>query len=600
MKIRFFLLITFFSLFSYISKAQTARYELRMENPVNHYFQVDFFLKDYKTEEIEVKMPVWAPGSYLVREFSKNINQVKAFDENGKELVVTKKTKNAWSISRGKAKEVKVSYEVYAFELTVRTSFLDLTHGFVSGTGIFMYTEETRNKSGRLKIIPHSSFAKITTALPQSGEGVVGDALTREFTFSDYDYLVDCPIEIGNHEEFSFEAAGIPHTVAMYGWGNYDVSTLKKDMAKIVEASTNIFGQNPNKNYVFIVHNVTDGQGGLEHINSTTLSVNRYTYNSDNYLGFLSLVAHEYFHLWNVKRIRPFELGPFNYDQEVYTSLLWVMEGFTSYYDELILRRAGLYDKNMILNKLMGSINYVEGSPGVRVQPVAHASFDAWIKGYRPNENSSNTTVSYYSKGGVIAALFDAMIIDKYDGKKCLDHFLRELYAKYFEKLKRGFTEQEFQQEISSFLNMDLTSFFNDYIYGTKVPDYNAIYSKIGLNVESIGVTTSSLGATLSQSGKSVFIRTVRTGSAAEIAGLSPNDEIIGCNGLRVNQGDFEKLVEGMESGKSMDLLISRDDVLFEIKVVLTDYERPRFKFSLKEGQREMRLRDYMLRTIFM
>ncbi len=600
MKIRFFLLIAFFSIFSYISKAQTARYELRMENPVNHYFQVDFFLKDYKTEEIEVKMPVWAPGSYLVREFSKNINQVKAFDENGKELVVTKKTKNAWSISRGKAKEVKVSYEVYAFELTVRTSFLDLTHGFVSGTGVFMYTEETRNKSGRLKIIPHSSFGKITTALPQSGEGVLGDGLTKEFTFSDYDYLVDCPIEIGNHEEFSFEAAGIPHTVAMYGWGNYDVSTLKKDMTKIVEASTNIFGQNPNKNYVFIIHNVTDAQGGLEHINSTTLSVNRYTYNSDNYLGFLSLVAHEYFHLWNVKRIRPFELGPFNYDQEVYTSLLWVMEGFTSYYDELILRRAGLYDKNMMLNKLMGSINYVEGSPGVRVQPVAHASFDAWIKGYRPNENSSNTTVSYYSKGGVIAALFDAMIIDKYDGKKCLDHFLRELYAKYFEKLKRGFTEQEFQQEISSFLNMDLTSFFNDYIYGTKVPDYNAIYSKIGLNVENISVKTSSLGATLSQSGKSVFVRTIRAGSAAENAGLSPNDEIIGCNGLRVNQSDFEKLVEGMESGKSMDLLISRDDVLFEIKVVLTDYEKPRFKFSLKEGQREMRLRDYMLRTIFM
>lgn len=588
----------FLTVLATVGFSQTARYELRMENPANHYFQVDFFLKDYKTDEIEVKMPVWAPGSYLVREFSKNVNQVSAYDENGKELTVVKKTKNAWTIKRGKAKEVKVSYEVYAFELTVRTSFLDLTHGFVSGTGVFMYTEETRNKPGKLRIVPHASFSKITTALPLAGEAVVGDGTAKEYTFSDYDYLVDCPIEIGNHEEFTFTAAGIPHTVAMYGWGNYDIPTLKRDMTKIVEASTDIFGQNPNKDYTFIIHNVTDAQGGLEHINSTTLSVNRYTYQGDEYLGFLSLVAHEYFHLWNVKRLRAFELGPFNYDQEVYTSLLWVMEGFTSYYDELILLRAGLYDKNQYLNKLLGSINYVEGTPGARVQSVAHASFDAWIKSYRPNENSSNTTISYYSKGGVIAALFDAMIIHKFNGKKCLDHFLRELYAKYFEKLQRGFTEKEFQQEISSFLGEDLTLFFNDYIYGTKIPDYNAIFGKTGLDVEYVGVSLPTFGAILTQSGKTVAIKTVRSGSAAENAGLSPNDEIIGCNGLRVNKNDFENLVNSLNSGESLNLLIARDDVLLELKLTISDYERPKFKFSAGNGAKEVRLRDYWLRTV--
>lgn len=578
--------------------SQTARYELRMENPANHYFQVDFFLKDYKSDEIEVKMPVWAPGSYLVREFSKNVNQVKAYDETGKELAVTKKSKNAWLVKRGKAKEVKVSYEVYAFELTVRTSFLDMTHGFVSGTGVFMYTEEMRNKQGRLRVVPHQSFSKITTALPLSGEGVVSDSGAKEYTFSDYDYLVDCPIEIGNHEEFTFTAVGIPHTVAIYGWGNYDIPTLKADMTKIVEASTDIFGQNPNKDYTFIIHNVTNGQGGLEHINSTTLSVNRYTYQGNDYLGFLSLVAHEYFHLWNVKRIRPFELGPFNYDEEVYTSLLWVMEGFTSYYDELILLRAGFYDKNDYLNKLLSSINYVEGTPGSRIQSIAHASFDAWIKAYRPNENSSNTTMSYYSRGGVIAALFDALIVKKFDGEKCLDHFLRELYAKYFEKLQRGFTEKEFQQEISSFLGEDLTQFFNDYIYGTKTPDYNAIFSKVGLGVDYAGVSLPSFGAVLAQSGKSVTIRSVRSGSAAENAGLSPNDEIIGCNGLRVNQSDFEKLVNSLNSGESLNLLISRDDVLLEIRLTISDYERPKFNFSAVSGSKEIKLRDYWLRTI--
>jgi predicted metalloprotease with PDZ domain len=595
---RLFLTFLFSSTFFVLNFAQTARYELRMENPANHYFQVDFFLKDYKADEIEVKMPVWAPGSYLVREFSKNVNQVHAYDENGKELQVIKKTKNAWIVKREKAKEVKVSYEVYAFELTVRTSFLDLTHGFVSGTGVFMYTEETRNKAGRLKIVPYQSFSKITTALPKSGEGVVGDSGAKDYTFSDYDYLVDCPIEIGNHEEFTFTAVGIPHTVAIYGWGNYDIPTLKKDMAKIAEASTEIFGQNPNKDYTFIIHNVTNGQGGLEHINSTTLSVNRYTYQGDDYLGFLSLVAHEYFHLWNVKRIRPFELGPFNYDEEVYTSLLWVMEGFTSYYDELILLRAGFYDKNQYLSKLMGSINYIEGTPGARVQPVAHASFDAWIKSYRPNENSSNTTISYYSKGGVIAALFDAMIIQKFDGKKCLDHFLRELYAKYFEKLKRGFTEKEFQQEIASFLGENLDQFFNDYIYGTKIPDYNSIFGKVGMNVEYVGISVPSFGASLNQSGKAVTIKTVRSGSAAENAGLSPNDEIIGCNGLRVNQDDLEQLIGTLNSGETLNLLISRDDVLLEIKVTISDYERPKFKFSAGSGVKEIRLRDYWLRTV--
>ena len=590
-------LIVFVSGFMAASFSQTARYELRMENPANHYFQVDFYLKDYKSKEIEVKLPVWAPGSYLVREFSKNLNQVRATDENGNPLQLIKKTKNAWIIKREKAKEVKVSYEVYAFELTVRTSFLDLTHGFVSGTGVFMYTEETRNKPGQLKIIPHASFSKISTALPEVGEGVVNDSKAKEYRFENYDVLADSPIEIGNQEEFTFDAAGVKHTVAMYGWGNYDVEKLKVDMAKIVTSTTAIFGENPNKNYTFIIHNVTDGQGGLEHLNSTTLSVNRYTYQGDDYLGFLSLVAHEYFHLWNVKRLRAFELGPFDYDREVYTSLLWVMEGFTSYYDELILLRAGFYDANQYLNKLKSALNYVEGTPGNSVQPVAHASFDAWIKAYRPNENSSNTTISYYSKGGVIGALFDAMIIDKTNGSKCLDHFLQTLYAKYYKKLNRGFTEKEFQDEFSNFLGKDMTSFFSDHIYGTKTPDYATIFNAVGLKVEYDGRKENSIGARIAQSGASLYVKSIRAESGAEKSGLSVGDEIIGCNGMRVNQSDFESLVAQLEEGKHLNLLISRDDVLMEIQLRSSTYERPSYKFSAATDEKNNAKRDYWLRT---
>lgn len=576
--------------------SQSVRYELHMKAPQNHYFNVNMFLSEFKSDEVRVKMPVWAPGSYLIREFSKNVNQVKAFDEKGKALLVSKVSKNEWSIKRNGAKEVKVMYDVYAFELSVRTSFLDLTHGFVSGSGVFMYNEETKGKPGELQIFPHSTFKKITTALPVPSEGVMTDS--KLFTFNNYDQLVDCPIEIGNQETFSFDAAGVKHTVAMYGAGNYDVARLQKDMAKIVETATNVFGQNPNKEYTFIIHNVVDGQGGLEHVNSTTLSVNRWTYTGSDYIGFLSLVAHEYFHLWNVKRIRPVELGPFNYDQENYTSLLWVMEGFTSYYDELLLLRAGYYDKNEYLSTLLNSINYVEGSIGSRVQPVAHASFDAWVKAYRPNENSANTTMTYYSRGANIAAMLDAMIIAEYDGKKCLDNFMQILYTNYYEKLNRGFSEAEFKKELETFLKKDMTSFFDKYINGTEIPDFNDIFGKVGLGVKYIGTAKPSFGASLVQSGNTIKIRAIRANSSAENSGLSVNDEIIGCNGYRVNQEQLEDMITILEKGEKFNLLISRDEILLEIVVEMQEYEKPQFDFEAKSGAKEVKLRDYWLRTI--
>ncbi len=591
MRLSLFILSLLFS--TTLLFAQKVRYELRMENPNNHYFQVDMFLSDFKNKEVDVKMPVWAPGSYLVREFPKNVNQVIAVDENGKQLLVTKKTKNAWTIHKGKAKEVKVSYEVYAFELTVRTSFLDATHGFVSGTGVFMYTEEAKYKPGKLKITPHASFSKISTALPKAGEGLLNEA--TEYTFSDYDYLVDCPIEIGNQEVFEFTAAGVKHSVAMYGAGNYDIPTLQTDMKKIVEAATNIFGQNPNKEYTFIIHNVTQGQGGLEHINSTTLSVNRNTYQGSKYKSFLSLVAHEYFHLWNVKRMRPFELGPFNYDQENYTTLLWVAEGFTSYYDELLLLRAGVYSINEYLGTLKSAINYVEGTPGSRVQSVAHASFDAWIKAYRTNENSINTTMTYYTRGGVIAALMDALIIEKFNGEKCLDHFLQHIYAKYYEKLNRGFTDTEFQKEFGLFLGKDVTEFFNKYIYGTEVPEYNTIFEKVGLIVEEIGNEVPTLGATITAG---MIVKNVLSNSSAEMAGLSPNDEIVGLNGFRATKTTWDNYINNMKAGEKASILVARDEALLELTLVMKDNKKLEFDFSPNNDEKAAKLRAYWLRTI--
>ncbi len=581
---------------TFIGFGQEVNYKLRMEQPQNHYFQVEMTVNDVKSEEVVVKLPVWSPGSYLVREFSKNLDLVKAEDDQGKSLEVKKISKNAWKVTKPKGANFTVKYEVYAFELTVRTSFLDLTHGFVSGPSVFMYVDELKEKSGNLEIFPYEGFSKITTALPKASEGVTSDGSVK-YTYKDYDQLVDCPIEIGNQVEFDFDAAGVKHHVGIYGAGNFSIDDLKRDMARIIEAATEVFGQNPNKDYTFIIHNVQDGQGGLEHVNSTTLSVNRFTYSGSEYIKFLSLVAHEYFHLWNVKRIRPIELGPFDYDNENYTSLLWVMEGFTSYYDELLLLRAGYYTKDDYLRRLFSTLNYVEGSTGARVQPVAHASFDAWIKAYRPNENSRNTTISYYSKGSVIAAILDAKIIKKYKGKKSLDDFMQHIYAKYFEGKKRGFSEDEFKAELEDFLKEDMDDFYAKYINGTEIPDYKSIFEAVGVNVEYIGLPEPSVGVTLSESGGKTIVKGIRRGSAAEEGGLSVNDEIIGCNGLRVDKRSLEQFFDSLNNGDEIELLISRDQQLYSVTIQVTPYEQPKFSYELTNDSKTQKLSDYWLRT---
>lgn len=570
-----------FLLIPLLSHALELTYHLSMPQPNSHYFAVKIDVKGNTANTQEFKLPVWTPGSYLVREFSKNLNQVKAIDINNKELVVNKKTKNAWEIQCAGQENFTIFYEVYAFELSVRTPYLDNTHGFVAGAAVFMYTEATKNQRGFLKVYPHQNFKKVSTALPSA------DFKTElgcfNFTFEDYDQLVDCPIEIGNQQEFDFMAAGIRHRVAMYGEANYNVVQLQQDMAKVVQAATDVFGSNPNKDYLFIIHNVTDGQGGLEHKNSCVLSVNRWSYAGSNYTGFINLVAHEYFHLWNVKRIRPIELGPFNYDQECYTSLLWVMEGITSYYDELLLRRAGFYTKEEFLSKIQSQINYVEGTPGSRVQPVAHASFDAWIKAYRPNENSSNTTMTYYSRGAVLGAVLDAYLIQKSNKKRSLDGFMQLLYNKYALELKRGFTEVEFEQELSNYCGEDMHAFFNNYINGTQIIPYSIYFEPMGLYVKDITSAQTSIGATF-EGNELVKVKSVRRGSAAEEAGLSVGDEVLICDGYRVDKGMLEGMLNSLSAGESMQLTVARDEKVFQVKFIMKTYTKPQFTIQIKDA----------------
>ncbi len=568
------LILTLLLILPILLQAANISYEVSMPQPHTHYYHVKMNVTDYGKDYFDIQMPVWSPGSYLIREFAKGVEDVTA-TFNKKMLRAEKINKNTWRIYAEKANNVVINYKVYAFELTVRTSFIDASHAYFNGTSIFMYIDELKNTPHNLTIIPFKDWKKVSTSLPKmaGGKGF-------QYQAPDYDILVDSPVEIGNQETFDFTSAGVIHHVAMYGKGNYDVEKLKVDMAKITQACTDVFGENPNKEYTFIIHNINHG-GGLEHLSSTTLQADRWTYQGGSYKGFLSLVAHEYFHLWNVKRIRPITLGPFDYNNENYTNLLWVMEGFTSYYDELLLYRAGFYNEDEIMRRFTGSINSIENQPGNKVQPVTHASFDAWIKYYRSNENSYNTTISYYTKGSVIANMLDLEIINATKGKKNLDDVMQYLYNQYYKKENRGITDKEMQSALEKISGLKLDTFYEKYINGTQTFDYSKTLGYAGLKVEIVENKNASLG--LAASGNK--ITKVYRGSSAYEGGLNVNDEIIAIDGYRVN-GDVNDFVEGRKVGDEISVLINRGDIIQTITFPLLEKGSKRY-FIFNDGEKK-------------
>ncbi|WP_236704944.1 M61 family metallopeptidase [Hymenobacter sp. AT01-02] len=454
----------------------TLRYTLSMPAPQTHYFEVEMTLGGFNKAYTDVKMPVWAPGSYLVREFAKNVEGFEA--AAGSEKLRTEKvTKNTWRVYHPKSKAFTVRYRVYAYELSVRTSFIDAAHGYLNGTSVFMYPADGKQLPSTLEVRPAQGWTQVSTSLKPAG---------GSFTFrsSNYDELADSPIEIGNQKIYTFTANGTPHTVAMFGDPKVDETRLTRDMQRVCEEAQRVVGQNPLDRYVFIVHNIDRGTGGLEHLFSTTLSVSRNAYSSEaGWKGFLGLVAHEYFHLWNVKRIRPIALGPFDYDNENYTRMLWVSEGGTEYFSNLITQRAGFLSPDEYLGDLSNGINRVENTPGNKQQSAAESSFDAWIKYYRPNENSVNTGISYYDKGEVIGAVLDLMIINETKGQKHLDDVMRYLYDRYYKQLGRGFTDEEYQDAVAKVAGRRFDDFFRRYVYGTETLPYETALSYAGLNL---------------------------------------------------------------------------------------------------------------------
>jgi len=569
----------FMALLSTQAMAQShISFEVSFVEPQAHYAEVSMLLKGNNQPQIDVKMPVWAPGSYLVREFAKNVEGFKAIDEKGQALASQKVNKSTWRIQNPKKSDIRISYRVYAFEISVRTSFVDASHAFLSPTGIFMYPAGQLAKSSTVTIKPFASWSKVSTGLSPVKAG----AFT--YTAPNFDILFDSPIEVGNQDVFEFTAAGVRHEVAMYGGGNYNAEKLKVDMAKIVEQATAVFGENPNKYYVFIVHNYASGGGGLEHLNSTVLGHPRGQYASENgYKSFLSLVAHEYFHLWNVKRLRPVALGPFNYDAENYTSNLWIAEGFTAYYDNLFVRRAGFYSPDQYLGMLASGLSTVANQPGSLEQSAHEASFDAWIKQYRPNENSRNSSISYYDKGSIIAMLMDLEILQATSGQKKLDDVMNTMYYQYYYKLARGYTDAEFKDMAGKIAGKSMETFYNDYVYGTKKPDYNAFLKAVGYQLVDDNASKNEpyLGISASARTGKFLITSVARNSPAWRDGLNVNDELLSINDEKVSgtMAELDKAIAAKALGDKLKIGIIRDGLPMTIDLSLDRNPAVRYRF---------------------
>ena len=542
---------------------QAIHFTLSFSEPQAHYVDVKMNINGFADQEyIDIKMPVWAPGSYLIREYSKNIERLSAISNNSTPIKAEKISKNTWRIHHH-GEDCVINYSVYGFEVSVRTSFIDESRAFLSPVGTFMYIDGFLKLSTSVEIELPNHWTRISTGLEKISPTI--------FYAENFDILFDSPIEIGNQEVWNFDVDGVDHECVMVGLADYNTEKLTEDITRIVKEENRIWGSNPNKNYVFITHNHQNGSGGLEHLNSTILAASRFGYSQEStYKNYLSLVAHEYFHLWHVKRLRPKALGPFDYEQENYTTGLWIIEGFTSYYDNLIIRRCGFFDEREYLQKLAIDFNTVYNRPGHRLQSAATSSFDTWIKQYRPDENSQNVSISYYNKGAMHAVALDIEILYNTNGEKCLDDVMRAAYEKFYLLENRGFEEYEFLELAESVTGVDLKDIF-DAAHKTDDIDYNKYFNKVGYELidHSDELDKVSLGIKIASNENKTVIKHVDRNSGAWIGGLNVDDELIAINGHRIegNGRALEYFVSNAKDGDIMNILIARDGLIKTLNI---------------------------------
>lgn len=579
-----------------------------MPRPHTHLFEVQVAVKrtlDGPQQESLV-MPVWTPGSYLVREFARHVQDFTATTAAGQPLKWEKINKNTWRVMTNGAREWQASYRVYANELSVRTSELNSSHAFWNNANILMYLEGYLKSPATVRVVAPDVW-KVATGLP----AVPGQRNT--FRAENFDVLYDSPFEVGTFKTLVFNVKGVPHRIVIDGEGNYDPERMRRDVQKIVETQIEMMGTEiPYRDYTFILHVRADAGGGLEHANSTALGYPRFGFRIQSgdratsaspaasgpqqrdYRGFLSLVSHEFFHLWNVKRIRPDALGPFDYTQENYTKLLWVAEGITDYYADLLLRRAGLITENEFLAATARAIQSLQNTPGRLEQSVEESSFDTWIKFYRQDENSINSQISYYDKGAILGLLLDLEIRKRSNNTKSLDDVLRYLYAEFF-KQGRNYTPADFQKATELMAGASLDDFFTRYVRGTEELDYNAALEAAGLRLDTGAgpVERVYFGADLTVENDRLIVRRVHAGSPAYEQGLNAGDQIVALDNMRVTRDFFNARIAEKKPGDVINLTIFRFDDMSTLLIKLGGRREGTYRIVPLENQTDGQKRIY-------
>jgi predicted metalloprotease with PDZ domain len=568
-------------------------FTVAMPRPHTHLFDIDVGIKraaNGPQEEVLV-MPVWTPGSYLIREFERNVQDFSAADEAGRPLKWEKTNKNTWRVFTNGARAWQATYSVYANELSVRTSELNSDHAFWNNANLLMYLPDFLKSPSTVRVLAPDVW-KVATGLP----AVPGQK--NIFRAENFDVLYDSPFEASNFKTIVFNVKGVPHRIVIDGAGNYDPERMRRDVQKIVETQVELMGgEIPYRDYTFILHLRANAGGGLEHLNSCALGYPRFGFRihsgdratssapnttetpERDYRGFLSLVSHEFFHLWNVKRIRPDALGPFDYTQENYTKVLWVAEGITDYYADLVLRRAGLISESEFLTATARAMQNMQNTPGRLVQSAEESSYDAWIKYYRQDENSINSQVSYYDKGALLGLLLDLEIRKRSGGAKSLDDVMRYLYAEFFKK-NRNYGPADFQKASELMAGASLEEFFSKYVRGKEELDYNGALAAAGLRLDTTPAADAKMyfGADVAQEDDRLIVRRVYAGSPAYDAGLNAGDQIVAMNNLRVTRDFFNARMMEKKPGDLVNLTIFRFDDLSTLLVRLSDKRESTFK----------------------
>jgi len=552
-------------------------YEVSLPEPQNHLFHVQLQVEPWEASTLDIHFPVWTPGSYVVREYARHIQRVTAYNANNRQpLPLQKQSKHAWTINTEQTNTVRIDYQVYANELTVRTNHLDASHGYFNGAALFFYIPNQEQTPLEIKIVPPASNWKVTTPLP----AVEGQ--TNTFIADNFDTLVDSPFEIGTHDIYDFEVLEKSHQLAIWGQGNANPKQIIEDIKKIVVTEADIYQELPYDHYIFLLHQAGSGFGGLEHKNCCSLIYPRFGFRaSDRYNRFMQLVAHEFFHLWNVKRIRPKALETFDYTQENYTTALWFAEGTTSYYDALIPMRAGIYDARTCLDNLGKDISRYFSTPGRKVQPLAESSFDAWIKLYRRDANSDNNQVSYYLKGELVSLLLDLLIRSRHNNQRSMDDVLRSLWDQ-FGKPEIGYTNEQLKSVLESVAETDLTEFLETYLHTTEELPLAAYLEPFGLQLIPTEQEDPApyLGLKVAQENGANKIKFVDAESPAGVVGIDAGDELLAIDGIRVNPEQLSDRAKDYQPGDTINVTVFHQDELITHRVTLGSPQPSSYQIS--------------------